>query len=485
MRPQLVEQRDLQGNVLAGYGFDHALFIFLRVTDPGMGRQWLGQLAEGDQITTAVRLEEQFDDLETAVTLNLAFTHQGLRSLGTSETVLRGFPTDYRQGMGGRAELLGDDGASAPARWELGLRPGDADALITLTAQDTDRLAGWRATIEERAADEHSGAHVVHTVSTSVLRDPETGTVAREHFGFADGLAQPSIAGRASHDPRRRVGPKRRRGQGTPRLPGLNRLPTSNRVPRWKPLAPGEFVLGYRDEAGVVAGVRGDRPLEPFLKNGSYMVVRKLRQDVALFNRFLLDAAGGDGAEAELLAAKIMGRWRDGTPLVSSPDRPAPRRRGASAEPDNDFAYAGDPDGYRCPLGSHVRRANPRDSLGFRGRLASRHRIIRRGMPYGPPPADPLVEDGLERGLMFVCYQASIQRQFEVIQGRWLSDGDAFGLGHDRDFLLGGGDPGGKMVIQGRPPRILSPRRSFVVNRGGGYFFAPGIEALRALVRGT
>ena len=132
-----------------------------------------------------------------------------------------------------------------------------------------------------------------------------------------------------------------------------------------------------------------------------------------------------------------------------------------------------------------MRRANPRDSLGFRGRLSSRHRIVRRGMPYGPQAVNPLVEDGLERGLMFVCYQASIARQFEVIQGRWLADGDAFGLGEDRDFLLGGDDPNGKMLIQGNPPRILTPQRSFVVNRGGGYFFAPGIAALHAIAAGV
>ena len=132
-----------------------------------------------------------------------------------------------------------------------------------------------------------------------------------------------------------------------------------------------------------------------------------------------------------------------------------------------------------------MRRANPRDGLGFGGKLTARHRMIRRGMPYGPPPVDPAVEDGLERGLMFVSYQASIARQFEVVQGRWLADGDAFGLGEDRDFLLGGEDPNGKMIIQGARPRFLAPRRSFVTNRGGGYFFAPGIAALRVVAAGA
>jgi Dyp-type peroxidase family len=310
----------------------------------------------------------------------------------------------------------------------------------------------------------------VHAQPTAVIEDPERKESVREHFGFADGLAQPSIDAVAAHDPDKKVGPTKRDGQGTPVARG-----------RWKDLAAGEFVLGYPDEAGIVA----DRPAAPLLQSGSYMVVRKLRQNVALFNRFLLNAADGDRRGAELLAAKIVGRWRDGTPLVDSPEPPEPREDDDDREPDNDFRYADDEHGLRCPIGAHVRRANPRDALGFGGRLSARHRMIRRGMPYGPPPVDPLVEDGLERGLMFVCFQASIARQFEIVQGRWLADGDAFGLGEDKDFLLGGEDPSGKMVIQGARPRFLAPRRSFVTNRGGGYFFAPGIAALRALADGV
>jgi Dyp-type peroxidase family len=301
-----------------------------------------------------------------------------------------------------------------------------------------------------------------------VIRDSETGVVAREHFGFADGLAQPSIDAEAAHEPGKKVGPTARDGQGTPRARG-----------RWKPLAPGEFVLGYPDEAGIVE----QRPADPLRLNGSYLVLRKLRQNVALFTRFLLNAAGGRPEEAKLLAAKIIGRWPDGTPIVRSPEPPEAIPDGE--EPANDFRYSEDPYGVRCPIGAHIRRANPRDGLGFSGRLTSRHRLIRRGMPYGPPPVDPAVEDGLERGLMFVCYQASIERQFEVVQGRWLADGDAFGLGEDKDFLLGGEDPSGKLVIHGARPRLLSPRRSFVVNRGGGYFFAPGLAALRSIAKGV
>ena len=453
-----VDQRDLQGNILAGYAFDHALFVVMRVTDPAAGRAWLGGLV--DRVTTAV----PFGERKPPSTLNLAFTHDGLRALGVSDEMLRSFPEDFRQGMAVRAGRLGDDGPSAPPRWEAGLRPGEPHVLLTLTAQDPEELAERRDECQ-RMDDRSSGIDILHQQATSVLKDPVRGTVGREHFGYADGLAQPSIAGVAADDPGRKVGPTERAGQGTPVRRG------------WKDLAPGEFVLGYPDEAGIVA----DAPHDPLRMSGSYVVVRKLRQNVALFTRFLRSVAGDDDAELELVAAKVMGRWRDGTPLVTSPDAPG----GSDSAPQNDFRYAGDPDGLRCPIGAHVRRANPRDALGFGGKLTARHRIIRRGMPYGRPPDDPAVEDGLERGLMFACFQASIARQFEIVQGRWLADGDAFGLGEDRDFLLGGEDPLGKMVVHGDPPRLLAPRRAFVTNRGGGYFFAPGIAALRALAEGV
>jgi hypothetical protein len=177
-----------------------------------------------------------------------------------------------------------------------------------------------------------------------------------------------------------------------------------------------------------------------------------------------------------------MGRWRNGTPLTQYPDRPGP-------DPDpgdaaalgrlNRFRYGGDAEGLRCPVGAHIRRANPRDALGWQGRLAKRHRIIRRGMPYGAPPPDPAVADDEERGLMFVCLQASIARQFEVVQGRWINDGDAFGLGADRDFVCGLGSAEGKMTVPGEVPQLLHPQPDFVTTRGGDYFLVPSRSALR------
>jgi Dyp-type peroxidase family len=291
---------------------------------------------------------------------------------------------------------------------------------------------------------------------------------------------------------------------------------------RWRSVAPGEFVLGYPGEGGLLPPM----PPDPIGRNGSYMVLRKLEQDVPGFAAHLLrearslpglPAPGHPGyahavkARALRIAGKMVGRWPNGRSLALWDD---PSGNPAAGERLNDFRYRRgdlDPDGLRCPLGAHVRRANPRDSLGWRGQLTKRHRIIRRSMPYGTPPYDPEVAPGTEEGmlkcarpdgesytppedpvgLMFVCFQASIARQFEVIQGQWLNGGNAFWLGDDKD-LLSSAVPGmGKMTIQGDPPcYIRTPEAEavapggFVTTRGGGYFFAPGLTALRALGAG-
>jgi hypothetical protein len=167
---------------------------------------------------------------------------------------------------------------------------------------------------------------------------------------------------------------------------------------------------------------------------------------------------------------------------VLSPDSPK-RTLASDRSRINDFRFARDPEGRRCPLGAHIRRANPRDGLYGGGKRTRRHRIIRRGMPYGPvlpPRAQP---DQRDRGLLFVCFNASIRRQFETVNS-WLIDGNVFGLGDDRDFLLGANETcSGKMTIEGRPPRFLSPVQPLVITKGGAYLFVPGQAALRELGR--
>jgi Dyp-type peroxidase family len=298
----------------------------------------------------------------------------------------------------------------------------------------------------------------------------------REHFGFTDGFGQPAIAGVARHDVP---------GQGVPlrwwpwtRLRHRDAVRSeSDRRVGWRALRAGEFVLGYGDEDGSAPPA----PAPPLGRNGTFMVWRKLSQDVAGFRAFAEAAANDTGVEPRLAAARLVGRWPDGSPLVLRP-RSGDAKLGNDPLHANDFVYARDREGFACPRGAHVRRANPRDGLRSGARLTARHRMLRRGMPYGDPLPDGAPDDGADRGLVFISLQASIERQFEIVQARWLNDGDAFGLGTAPDPLAGAvPGAGARVVFSGRPPRYATAMRSFVTPRGGEYLFVPGIAALRAL----
>ena len=442
-----LDLRDIQANVVRGYRAEVAHYLFLRFDDAERGRALVGSLAPW--VTSAAALANK-----PAAIGNLAFTFAGLRALELPPEILNSFPKEFSEGMAARAPTLGDTGPSDPAGWDPGLGTGDAHLLVAMFAKDAQPLAGLR----EQVAKHADGATTVHEQDAELLPFDGHRHAAREHFGFADGLSQPIVEGGQDLP---------RPGQGEPDGKG-----------GWRPLRAGEFVLGYEDEERVLP----PSPAAPIGHNGTFMVWRKLRQDVPRFRRFLAETAEATGRDEDWVAAKIVGRWRDGTPLVVSPERPQEQIAG-DPERVNDFVYGGDPDGIDCPLGAHSRRTNPRDALGFGDRLTRRHRIVRRGMPYGPPLPPGLDDDGRERGLVFVCFNASIARQFEVVQTQWCNHGDAFGLGDDCDFLLGG-QGSGKMTIQGRPPTFVSCHDPFVTTRGGEYLFYPGIAALRALAAG-
>jgi Dyp-type peroxidase family len=214
-------------------------------------------------------------------------------------------------------------------------------------------------------------------------------------------------------------------------------------------------------------------------RNGSYAVFRKLHQRVALFRQFL--KANSSTAEGEeLLAAKMMGRWRSGAPLALSPERDDPLL-GADGARNNNFAYADDPIGLKTPAGSHIRRANPRDaSVAGAVRL---HRMIRRGTAYGPPlPEGVLEDDGADRGIMFVFIGSHLNRQFEFVQTEWMNDGVFIGASAEKDPVSAANDGNGIFTVPRRPVRRrLQGLPRFVVTRGGEYCFIPGLRALRWL----
>ncbi|MGH9222962.1 MAG: Dyp-type peroxidase [Acidimicrobiales bacterium] len=445
VNPPGLKVADIQGNLIHGYTHTDAAYIFVRITDAEAGRRWLATLV--GEVTSGTPWESVPD-----TTLNLSFTYAGLAALGVDEAILDSFPEEFKQGMAARRVHLGDRGPSAPENWDEGFGTGEVHVEVDIHGTSNETLE-TRCQWLHAAIAETDGAVVL-------IRDQRADLLpaGRDHFGFADGVARPAI-----------------KGSGVAACPG-DGLPVEGGG--WRSIRPGEFVLGYEDEDGALP----EAPAAPFDRNGTFEIYRKMHMEVALFRRFVQEGGAVYPGGPDLLAAKVVGRWPDGTPLSLSPDKPDPYIAG---NPDrvNDFRYEDDPDGVKCPLGAHVRRTNPRDNDGmFGGKLSNRHRIVRRGRPYGPLlPAGSTEDDGVERGLVFRCFQASIARQFETIQSLWVDDGDGLHTGDDKDFLIGDGTGSNKMTIQGSPPFILSPQPVFTIVKGGEYLFRPGIGALRWL----
>ena len=431
---------EVQGNLLRPFAFPLSAYAFLQVHDRAASTGWLRAL------TPLVTTAEPWDR-KPEIARTVAFTAAGLAALGVPSAVQDSFPPAFRDGMAARAALLGDTGASDPQRWE-GPPPEENHVLLTLHARD---LAVLGEEIERlRTSTDGAGVQLRHVQPAHRLLN------GREHFGFVDGMGQPAVAGVATRPP----------AQGSPPSRWWQR--------RWRPLAIGEFLHGHPDNDGVP----GPAPAAPFDRNGTYMVYRKLSQDVPGFRAHVAEQARRLRLHPDLVGAKLVGRWPDGTPLALSPTGPDPAIAGDRARV-NDFGYGGDGDGFRCPIGAHIRRANPRDALGFGASISGRHRMLRRGMPYGRPLGQGV--DDEERGLVFVACVADLERQFEFVQAMWCNDGDAFGLGADRDGVLGGDDPSAKMTVQGDPPWFVSPLGRFVTTRAGAYLYVPGMRALRTL----
>ncbi|MBV9850576.1 MAG: peroxidase [Armatimonadetes bacterium] len=447
---------DIQGVVLNGYGsLKCTRFLFLQIGDAAAARRWLGELRP--QITTGARRPK--DDPKPETALNVAFTHPGLQMLGLPPDALAQFPREFQEGMadGERSRVLGDTGDSAPAHWDLG---GPATpvfhVLLMLYGRNDDVILARTPALEAqfRAAG-----------LTEVFRQ-DTGRISnREPFGFADGISQPFPAG----------------SPGSP-------------IPGEVPINAGEFLLGYRNGYGTLPPSPMDAQGRDFGRNGTYLIFRKLAQDVSGFWRFMEQQtrrADGNPDEARKvrLAAKIVGRWPGGAPLVLAPDADDPALH--TKDKGNQFSYMPtDPDGLACPIGAHIRRSNPRDSLlptpARSLVIANRHRLIRRGRHYEDHRADAVEGNGVEHGLCFLALNADIQRQFEFIQQTWINSPKFRGLYDNKDALVGDNDGTSHMTIPALPVRQrINNLPRFVRVRGGGYFFLPGLSALRFLSGGA
>ncbi|MDQ0850508.1 Dyp-type peroxidase family [Arthrobacter sp. B3I9] len=457
---------DLQGLLRSGYtSLPHARFCLYTAAGRSSGRAFLAAL---HPIVTSAA------EREVKVVTQVAMTASCLKQLSVSDDVIAQFPLEFLEGMATaeRSVFLGDVGDQDPANWAWG-GPGNprVDLLVMTYAPSADRLEAACTQVDALAETHQLSMAGVLTTSPWSTEEP---------FGFRDGISQPRLDEFAS---------TARRAQE-----GLFSAP--------RPVAIGEFVLGYPNEYGhlterpmVLRASDPDRllPDDPsgsgeadLGRNGTYLVLRTLRQSVDEFWAYARQASGGDPVAATALAAKMVGRWPSGAPLALASDQDRPELAQS-----NDFGYhAHDRLGLSCPIGAHIRRANPRDALDPRPGSAEslavtdRHRLLRRGRNYGP------VKDGgapgNERGLQFIALVANLSRQFEFVQHTWLDSTKFDGLYEDVDPVTGTRGPGAStFTVPGTPfrNRYLDVP-SFVTTRGGAYFFLPGIRALNYLANG-
>ena len=413
-------------------------YEFLSFRSADAGRAWLAAILETVHSVQQARASIEKDNRWVSV----AFTWNGLRTLGVEEASLVTFPEEFKQGMVARAEVLGDTGANHPDNWIGGLDSPDLHAIVILFARDEEERVRCQAEHDKFIA-QCDGVEVLSSLDLEATPPFE---YAHDHFGYRDRLSEPVI-----------------KGSGEEPTPGSG-----------APLKAGEFILGYPAEDGPPANLPQPEILS---RNGSFMAYRRLQEHVGAFRDFLRKY-GETREEQELLAAKLMGRWRSGAPLVLAPDKDDPAL-GADPQRNNDFNYRQqDPLGYAVPLGSHIRRMNPRDTAAN----MNRRRMIRRGGTYGPHLPEDAPEDGVERGIAAFVLCASLIRQFEFAQNVWANDRNFHELGNERDPFIGNQDGTLEYIIPKRPIRKkITGLPAFTTVRGGAYFFLPGLRALRYL----
>ena len=487
---------DVQG--LLRFGYKHhteGAFALLRVKECAAARAWLAAVP----VATAAK-----GALPTTV-LQVALSAEGLRALGAPEHVMSGFAPEFVAGLGtdaNRARRLGDVGDNDPSRWQWGgPSAGQVPHVLVLAYALPGHLGDCRRGLE---AQWTAAFELMRWLPTS-----DMGGV--EPFGFTDGISQPAI------DWSREIAAEDK-----------DRLAYGNLA------CLGEFLLGYPNEYGrytarpllAATGAAAtqlpraeDAPERSDLgRNGSYLVLRTLRQDVPGFWRFLDAQAGGDAVERRRIAEAMVGRSMEGRALVApAATLVAGVGTDAAERAANGFTFDDDTAGLRCPVGAHIRRANPRNAdlpAGTQGPISRAvrmlgfdsdalhgdavasvrfHRVLRRGREYGQrlSTAEALAAPtaSAETGLQFVCLCADLARQFEFVQGAWLAGTKFAGLPHEGDPLLGNrlaapDEPDTArftMPRAGCPNRVIEGLPAFVDVVGGAYFFLPGVRALRYL----
>jgi deferrochelatase/peroxidase EfeB len=462
-----IDYADVQGTVLRGYRVDLARHFILQVTDPAAAGAFVGALADGTGgvpgVTTAARWTSKPECF-----VNVGFTAPGLAALGVTQAQLATFDLAFQAGAASESAsaMVGDVGTSAPAGWLGGADTWrNAHVVLSLWVHK-DPAVLERVSARLRAAFA-AGMKELLSHDATALPDNQV------HFGYRDNIAQPTVVGAP---------------------------PRKHAVPDDQPPVPtGEFLLGFANAGG---GTYSVQPAALSL-NGSYAAFRILDQDVVGFEKFLEEYAPGAGVSPEMLAARVCGRWRNGNPLELAPDQP-----GACLPMDrlNEFHYVtgdaatDDTLGLRCPIGSHIRRNNPRDGAVV-GTDATHHRIVRRAMPYGPA-YDPASPTDVPRGLIGYFIGASITNQFVFLQSQWnqlstfvksatgpggSSAGNAVFNISGEDVFLGVNDPAGSSFTlaalgsAGKNNKKIGGFSRMITTRGSAYVFLPSITGLRYL----
>ncbi|WP_265090227.1 Dyp-type peroxidase [Psychrobacter frigidicola] len=422
--------------------------VALRINNPQIGRQMIAKV-----LPDVTGSKDWHKDMQA--TLSIVITYEGLEALGVPQSSLDSFPESFKVGMAGRADKLRDIDINAPETWTAPFgNKGDVHIFAAIIADTEEK---WQTKLAELKDDisVHINPENPAQGHIEILMEHDFGATedVKNVFGYQDGISNPEIEGS-----------------------GIQTPPSYT-----DPIAAGEFVLGYESESGSIPPMPQPEVLG---KNGSFMVLRAYDSHVAKFNKYLQDNSDSV-EEAELLGAKMWGRWRSGAPLVLSPDYDD-EELGADPSRNNDFGYKEDPYGKRCPFGAHARRMNPRDSKDFILSDVRVHRIVRRVVGFGEVlPPDVTDDDGKERGLFFIGINAHAMETIEFLQSQWINDGNFMNLGEERDPMLGihHGDKDTAADTFTVPADPIRKRyhsiETFNTLYGGEYLFIPSLSALK------
>jgi porphyrinogen peroxidase len=466
LAPILSEQLDdIQGMLNSGFGWlTDSRFWLLTIRDghEDRARAWLSELAKSDLMVTAKRVLKGKKNSSIDEAVAIAFSFAGLAKLGLRETSRHPFPTPFRSGMGSalREALLRD---IPREQWRWSDIEGCAGRQTVHVVVANWRLPDATPQMPPPYPDAFCTITTVENRPGSFRKDGKL----YEPFGFRDGVAQPVIRGLRQEDG---DNPKRVRQE-------------AGALYEDRMVAPGEFVVGYRNEYDELtycpdvedwtkfgpATDRGGR----FTLNGSYLAVRQIQQEVQAFEAF-------EAASGQAVCEKLMGRSKNGLPLSWKGDRSKP----VSDSRADAFRYqVEDANGFMCPKGAHIRRMNPRDSLGVdvkSGIKASKlHRLLRRGRPYLEVTEN---KDQPKQGLFFIACNADLERQFELIHQRWMRNFRFGNLHHEDDPVVGSPALPKKFTVPGLPSGDEVSLEALTRTLGGGYFFLPGIKALEFIV---